>query len=268
MGIKPPALSEDDRLIRPGRAIFATVGLRRVLAPGAIKITQDEFARAVKLEAELWATVYRFMSGEREVVSLPEYDHEEASRLLAASLDEPAIREDLAQFKGHPGGDDFIAAASQAAMFLRPKIPRRVRATWGSPRPVPPGRTELMRWRRVLETVGGPLWAVRQLLAGTLGRDHIEALAAVWPDVLDVVRKAAENARGDLLEEDVAWQPSRRVARQLVVLLGKDPAESPGLVKAMQAAFAQEAKEQAEQRAAVEKQDNRLETPVQRVAAR
>ena len=268
MAIKPPPLSEADRLMRPGRALFAVVGLRRVLAPGALDIKKPEFLQAVKLEPELWATVYRFMAGERETVPLPDYDHEEASTLLAASMDERALTEDLAQFKGHPGGDDFIAAANSAALFLKPRIPRRVRATWGSPKAVPPGRTELMQWRRYLETVGNPLWAVRQLLAATLGREHIEALAEVWPDVLEVIRKAAENARADLLAKDPAWEPSRRVARQLGVLLEKDPTTPPGLLAALQNAFAQEAKEQAQQRAASEKAESGLETPVQRVAAR
>lgn len=266
--MKPAPLDIEARQIRPGRALFAVVGLRRVLAPGSIGITKDEMAKSVKLEEALRETVYDFVAGERDVVPLPKYDHEDVAELMSQSLDEEALREDLAQFKGHPAGDDFIAAANSAALFLKPRLPRRYRETWGSPRPVPPSLTETMKWRRYLETVGNPLWAVRQLLAATLGREHIEALAEVWPDVLQVVREAYENARADAMTKDPAWQPSRRVARQLAVLLDKDPTAPAGLVQALQNAFAQEAKQQAEQRAAAEKQDNRLETSTQRLAAK
>lgn len=265
--MKLQPLPDDERAISPGRMLFGVVGLRRVLAPGALRITKEEFDRAVKLEPELRQVVRDFLDGKTSAEPLPEYDHGDVTKLLFQSLDEAALEDDLRQFKGNPSGDDFIKAASDAATFLKTKAPRRYRITWGGPKAVPPSQAELLPWRRYLETVGNPLWAIRQLLAGTLGRDHIEALSAVWPDVLSSVRRAVEIAKADKLEADSEWQPTRRVARQLAVLLEKDQGAPADLVQAFQNAFLQERKEQQAQKeaqAANSRED--LQTPVQRVA--
>lgn len=265
--MKPQPLPDTERSINIGRALFGVVGLRRVLAPGALRITKDEFDRAIKLEPTLRQVVRDFLDDKRSVEPLPKYDHDAVTGLLFKSLDDTAIQDDLRQFKGNPTGDDFIAAASDAAAFLKTKAPRRYRITWGGPKPVPPSRGELLPWRQFLETVGNPLWAVRQLLASTLGRQHVEALAAVWADVLETVRKAANEAVADKLEADPNWQPSRRVARQLAVLLEQDKGAPADLVQAFQAAFLQERKEQqAQQEAQSANSSEHLQTPVQKVA--
>lgn len=266
--MKPLPLPDQERAITPGRALFGVVGLRRVLAPGALRITKAEFDQSIKLEESLRKAVAAFMDDKRETVPLPEYDHEDVTGLLFKSLDEVALEDDLRQFRGHPSGDEFIKAASDAAAFLKTKAPRRFRMTWGGPKAVPPSRGELFPWRRYLETVGNPLWAIRQLLSATLGREHVEALAAVWPDALKAVRLAAENAKADKLEKDPNWQPTRRVARQLGVLLEKDQGAPADLVQAFQAAFLQERQEQQAQKEATDATRENLETPIQRVAQR
>lgn len=266
--MKPPALSNEERQIKPGRAILAAIGLRRVVAPGPVKITEPEFARGVKLEPELYAVIGRFLDGAREAVPFPEYDHDDVEKMLFRVLNDEDITAKLEQFRGHPGGDDFIAAADQAARFLKTKMPRRMRAAFTGPKPVRPSTAELFTWRRYLETVGNPLWAIRNLLAATLGREHIEALAAVWPDVLAAVRAAAENGIADRLEKNPQFTLTRRQVRQLAVLLAKDPTAPPELVAALQQTFAAEARAAQNTQDTATKPDDKLKTPVQRVAER
>lgn len=266
--MKPPKLTEDQRQLKPGRALFGITGLRRVLAPGALKVTRAEFDKAVKLEPQIWETIYQFLDGETDVVPLPPYDHQDVLTLLTKTLDEQEMEDNLAQFRGHPGGDDFIAAANIAAEYLRTKLPRRMRMTWTGPREVVPSREELYPFRRALEAAGNPLWAIRQLLAGTLGREHVDALAAVWPDVLQVARTAYENAKADHMEQNPQWQPGRRQGRQLAVLLQSDPATPPDLVAELQAAFAAEARDQKRAKDAQEAKERDLETTVQKTATK
>jgi hypothetical protein len=267
---KPPPIDPDKRQIKAGRAILAAVGLRRVLTPGPIEITKDDFRRAVALEQDLRSVVYRFVAGEQEPVPLPGYDHEEAARLLSRTLDAQAVEDDLAQFKDQPGGDDFIAAASMAAEYLRGRIPRRVVVRFAGEKELPIARADLFRWRRSLESTGNPLWAVKQLLSATLGADHVAALAEVWPDVMAVVKRAVEEAKADRLEKDPAFAFTRRQARQLAALLGHDPETPAEVVAEMQAGFVAEAKDRqrAEDARAAQQAAADTQTPTQRLAAK
>ena len=266
--MKRPAFNNEQRQIKPGRAILATIGMRRVLAPGPVKIREPEFDRSVELEPKLHAVIGAFLDGKREAVPFPAYDHADVEAMLFRVLNDEDITAKLAQFRGHPGGEDFISAADQAARFLKTKMPRRMRSTFTGPQPVRPSTAELFTWRRYLETVGNPLWAVRNLLAATLGREHIEALAAVWPDVLGAVRAAAENGIADRLEQDPRFTLTRRQIRQLAVLLEKDPTAPRALVAALQQTFAAEAKAAQNTQDAATPPDDKLKTPVQRVAER
>jgi hypothetical protein len=266
--IKAPPLPENERKIPMGRAVFGVVGLRRVLEPGELKVTRGEFDQAVDLERDLRDVVYRFVAGEKETAeALPTYDHDATLALLFRSMDEGELENNLRQFQGHPQGDEFIRAASEAAAFLKTKAPRRNRATWTTPKPMPPSRAEVGPWRRYLESVGRPLWAVKQLLGMTLAREHVEALAAVWPEVLEVVTKAYEDAKADQLERDPSWQPTRRQGRILSILIGKDPTAPAELIQAFQQAFANERKQQEQQAAQGDAPDSKLSTTVQQVAS-
>lgn len=259
-------LADEERLIKIGRAVFAAVGLRRVLEPGTLRITKEQFARAVKIEPEIYDIVFQFLDGKREAVPLPEYDHDATADLLFRSTDVHDIEDNLAQFRGHPGGDDFLQAAGAARMYLQAKMPRRL-STFHGAKPPKPAPAELIKWRRHLEAVSNPVWAVRQLLAATLGRDHIEALRTVWPDVLQVVQKAADRGMADRLEKDPNYRPERRIARQLAVLLERSDMP-PGFVEALQAEFNRESQGADRPSTPATKPDDRLQTSVQRIAER
>lgn len=259
-------LSDDERIIKPGRALFAATGLRRVLAPDGLKITRDDFSKAAKIEPQIKEIVESFLDDKRENVPIPPYDHDDISNLLFQTMDPEVFTEKMARFKGHPAGDDFFHAADTAVTFLRSKAPRRFRSTFVGPQPVQPSKSELLTWRWYLETVGDPVWAIRQLLAATLGQPNIEALAAVWPDALESARKAAENGIADRLEKNPDLSFTRRQVRQLGVLTGNDPTAPPDVVQMLQTAFAaREQKPQPPPRPSAKPDDSML-TTVQKTA--
>lgn len=268
--MKLPVLEDGARVIKPGRAILATIGVRRVLTPGGIDVTKPEFRRSVTLENRIHAIVNEFLDGKTEHVSLPKYDHDDVSHLLFKTMEPDALAENLAQFRGSPAGEDFIAAADMAVRYLRAHVPLRFRSTFVGPKAIQPSRTELMDWRWLLETIGDPEWALRQLLGAMLTQSSVEALAQVWPDVLQAARMAATEGIADRLAKNPDLALSRRQVRQLGVLTGNDPTAPPELVQALQASFQQEANEQAAAEKAREsaKPDDRLSTSVQRTANR
>lgn len=265
-------LADEDRLIPIGHALFAVVGFKRVYTPGLLRITRADFVAAVKLEPKLYDIVEDFLDGKRDDGEMPPYDHEETSKLLHQQITLEDAANNLTQFQGHPSGDEFAMVATLARQHLAAKIPARMRLPrLGIPaEPAQPSRAELITFRRHVATIEDPAWAVRQLLSATLGRDHIEALRLVWTDVLEVVGKAAMEGCAARLAKDPTYRTSRRVARQLAVLLGKSELDA-GFVRDLQATFAREAAAAAQAqppapRATPAPMDDSNQTIVQRIA--
>jgi hypothetical protein len=260
----------EQRLIKGGRALFAVVGMKRSFAETTdpLRITQGNFEQAAKLEPELHQIVGEFLDGEREPADLPDFDLKDTEELLFRDLTHEAAESKLLPFRGSEIGDDFAAAATSARDYLQAKLPRRMRSirTFGQTQEqAPPSRGELLTFRKHLATVEKPAWAVRNLLAATLGRDHIEALHAVWSDVLDVVRLAAETGIAERLEKDPDFKLSRRVARQLAVLL-EEPSMPDDFVRDLQAMFANEPQAPAPRPTPQKPADEKYQTVVQRNA--
>jgi hypothetical protein len=272
-------LADDQRIIPAGRALFYAVGLRKIYEPGELRITKADLTKAAKLEPQLHKIVREFIDGSRETVPLPTEDYEDTEEILFKKLTAKDIEDNLVQFRGHPSWDDFATIATHAREYLQAKLPRRVRSTedprqtltWRVPQAVPLSRGERLAFRKHLATVQDPTWAVRNLLAATLGREHIEGLTAVWPDVLQTVQAAAETKIADEVTKNPKFTLSRRVARQLGVLLDR-PSVPNTFVQALQAEFAREAEQIAAAKAreaAMKPTDHsKLQTSVQRVAER
>lgn len=232
-------IDDSKRLIKPGRALLAAVGLRRALEPGGLKITKDDFEKSTKIEPKIVEIVNDFLDGKREPSPLPPYKHDEIEDLLFQTMSPETATEKLSRFNGHPAGDDFFAAVKNAVNFLQSKIPRRFRNTFTGPRPVEPSRAELMTWRWYLETVTNPLWAIGQLKSATFSGKTIEALSSEWPDVLQAATRAATQGIADRLEKDKNLSFSRWQIRQLAVLTKNDPTALPHTVQMWQNAYAQ-----------------------------
>lgn len=239
-------IPDEVRKIKVGRALFATVGFRRVYSPGKLRITQKDFLNAVKLEPQLYDIVESFLDGDRDNGAMPEYDHEATKKLLYQQMAPQDALDNLRQFKGHPSGDEFANAATVALKHLQAKIPARMRTPrLGMPaEQAQPSRAELITFRRHVATIEDPTWAVKQLLSATLGRDHIEALSIVWPDVLEAVAEAAKQGIAKRVLKDPAYRTTRRIARQLSVLLNTPDLPQP-FVRLLQATFAREAEQAA-----------------------
>lgn len=261
-------LGDKDRLIKPGRALFSVVGLRRAFDPEPLHITKAQVEQAVKLEPRIHEAIAEFLAGKRESIELPKIDFAQVADLLFHELDPATTETKLAQFKGDEGGDDLAATATAARNYLQTKLPRRMRRAqpFTDPKPAQPSTAEIITFRRHLAAVEDPAWAIRQLLAATLGREHIEALKAVWPDALESARRAAMVAIADQKKAPGYVMP-RRIARQLGVLL-EEPGLPDGFVDLLQQTFANEQKEQSQRPAPTPTPDgSHLETIVQQNSA-
>jgi hypothetical protein len=136
-----------------------------------------------------------------------------------------------------------------------------------NPPPVQPSRAELIQFQKQLATVEDPRWAVRNLLAATLGRDHIEALQMVWDGVLKAAQRAAQLRILDKVTADPKYVLPRRIARQLSVLFGA-PDVPDAFVKDLQKLFTKEQAQAAQASEPAPETDDRLQTTVQRTADR
>ena len=262
-------LRDGERKIKPGRALFGVVGLKRVYSEKPIKITQEQLKAATKIEPAIYDTIHDFFTGKREFSPLPKYDDAETADLIFKQLTAVDAENNLAQFKGDPGGDEFAVIATAARNYLQGVIPRRFERTtgFGAPVKATASTAERLAFARQLATVEQPVWAIQQLLSATLTRNHIDALTAVWPDVLEAAQTAADKEIADRLGKDEFYRPARRVARQLAVLLGR-PDMPNDFVQALQQEFVranEDAKAQAKA-AADPKPDDKLKTNVQRIA--
>ena len=131
------------------------------------------------------------------------------------------------------------ATRKSAAQFLLDKAPAGSRR-YTNPvlariaRQRPPDEGEMRRWARYVQTVENPLSVVDSLENGTLNRQQVEALQAVYPSIYQDIRQKATDeliARGD----DMPYHD--RI--QLGVLLGivADPSMRPASLRLGQRSF-------------------------------
>lgn len=262
-------LRDGERKISPGRALFVTVGLKKIYAPGAVRITQAMLKAATQIEPEIHDIVNQFLDGKREYEKLPDYDHDAVSAFVYRELNEHDALDNIAQFNGHPSGDGFAAVATAAREYLQMAMPKRMAVTvgFGPKMPGKPGKAELFRFRRQFATVEDPRWAIRQLLSATFTGDIRETLAAVWPDALAGALLAAETGIANRVMKNAEWRPSRRIGLQLGILTGK-PMLPSEFVLALQKEFEQGEAPPEQSSDSSTKTGEDVETPVQRIASR
>jgi hypothetical protein len=142
-------LAEADRLIKPGRALFSVVGLKRTLGPAVLSITKAEFAEAAKLEPTLYGAVFEFLDEKRDFEPAPPVDIEEITHLLTRQIAPENATDNLRQFNGHPGGEDLGAIVTAAKLYLTGKLPQRLRTVkgFGGPLPTAITKAEMLKLR-------------------------------------------------------------------------------------------------------------------------
>lgn len=262
-------LLDEARIIKPGRALFAVIGIGRIFGAKPLTVHKQDLDASVKIEPAIHDAIEAFLDGKREADPLPPFDFAATKDLLTRVVPANQAAKNLDQFRGHPGGDEFANIADTARAYLFEKIPRRLqpqKPTFGiPPRDPVPARSELLIFRSFVSAAENPVWAIRQLLAATLSRDHIEALQRVWPDALNVAMTAAQNGIADRLEKDAGYRLPRRIARQLSVLLAVPDVPGP-LVAFLQQTFAIPEASPEKPTPPDSRPDDSLKTPLQKIS--
>jgi hypothetical protein len=110
----------------------------------------------------------------------------------------------------------------RGVQFLSSKLPSRppTGTIPGLQREYEPSDMDISKFERYLQVVENPLSVLDDLQAGTLTRDHVEALAAVYPDLYHRIRnQVVEN----LNEEGMEMAYSRRIQLGILMDLDADP---------------------------------------------
>lgn len=127
-----------------------------------------------------------------------------------------------------------------AIQFLAQKIPKDTSVINfpGMHREYTPSSLELAKFERYLQIIEQPSSILDDLQNGTLTREHVEALAAVYPDMYNRIR-------GEVLQNLQSQESSvpygKKIQIGLLLDIPTDPSLLPGAILNLQAGFTQEA---------------------------
>lgn len=223
-----------------GELLLGAIGINAALRRGALKVTAKHREDALALPMRIRREVRRFLAAtdwDDEKKPLPDFDYKTALEHLSEPMDEVRVEENLSGFEDTDEKLAFAAAYGKAIEYLQTVLPKRSRNTALGPKPYQPSDMELSRFRRALCVIEDPMLVLDDLTEGTLARDEITALAAVYPFLYDTVKGAVQEALVDLRAKrgDKFELPDDR-DKMLQVLL-QTRTFSPELAAEMQRAY-------------------------------
>jgi hypothetical protein len=180
---------------------------------------------------------------ERRQHEAQEREFQQKSANLAAFLSAPKERMAAATgaLAGAPPGvaEALERKAITAAQFLQSKMPGGMKDPLS---PVIKGAVapaEIAKWKRYERAVNDPLTVIEDLKKGTLGREGVEALQAVYPQMYAELAGKVEGEVAELIAKGTP--PTYEQRRTLGMLLGRplDPSLQPRFVGRYQSLFQQ-----------------------------
>jgi hypothetical protein len=135
---------------------------------------------------------------------------------------------------------------ASAAYFLAQKLPtdHASRAVTDSltKRKYEPSSIEISKFEKYLQTIENPLSVIDELNAGTITREHTEALQAVYPDIYDRIRIETME-KIETSKDPIPYQ--KRLNLGILLNIPTDAALVPSNIQGLQAQFKQEEQSQA-----------------------
>lgn len=127
----------------------------------------------------------------------------------------------------------------KAVQFLHSKLPkdRNDMIAIGLRREYQPSSMELAKFERYMQVIEKPTSVLDDLKNGTLTREHVEALKAVYPDMYQRVYDQIMNG---LQNEDLKLSYNQRVQLGMLMDIPTDPSLAPKSVLNLQANFIEE----------------------------
>jgi len=178
-----------------------------------------------------------------------EYDQRKRRVEAIATAPRDALREQAAAMA--PQAPQIqasaLATADRAAQYLTTALPAAVSRGLGPPRP--PSRDEMEKWLRKARVVEDPASVVRDIEAGRLSRDGVDALRTVYPARYAALQRDLMTALAEQAGSPGGIQMPYQDRLQLGLLLDipTDATLDPELMRAVQATYtpAAEAEQQA-----------------------
>jgi len=172
---------------------------------------------------------------------VPPKNRKEAYKNAAANVSNLLVNSDQLMDRAVKAGAALSHAAPQTAeavgrkaitalQFLQSKIPKNPYETIfpsGKTRDYEPSSMELAKFERYVQVVDNPLSVLQDLKAGTLTREHVEALQAVYPDLYSRIQQAVLGELKEADEADISYSKKVQIGMLLNIptdesLLGKN----------------------------------------------
>lgn len=222
-----------------GETLLAAIGLDALLSPEPLRVTAETRREAGRLGATIRKEMRRFLTAanfDRDR-PLPAFKYREALEQLTGELSATHVADKLGALKDETEKMALDAAAGVALTFLRGILPKRSRQTSTGPQTVEPNMADLSAFRRAHAVVNRPLLVLEDLNEGALAGDQVDALAAVYPSLYDVVKQEIFLALADIKAKRPRFELAAKKDKQLQVLL-QTRTWNPELAREMQKAFA------------------------------
>jgi hypothetical protein len=204
---------------------------------------------AARFDAKAEAATTGLLSGKRASVkpAIREDSIRRAERAVQAAKDPEALVSEVASRLADVGADapglasDMQEVAQRAATFLATKAPAKPSGPLGDipalRRPWRPSDVELAKWAAYVRAVESPVSVLDDAASGRLTPEGVEALAAVYPALL-------EDLRGRVLEKLTAHSKalgySQRVSIGQLLGLELDESMRPAFIASVQALHQQQ----------------------------
>jgi len=236
-----------------GSALMAPGATVRRIA--ALEALQERVAGSLEGRAVNWARGAERARRGIARITVPavriadEYDQRKRRVEAIAAAPRDALREQAAAMA--PQAPQIqasaLATADRAAQYLTTALPAAVSRGLGPPRP--PSRDEMEKWLRKARVVEDPASVVRDLEAGRLSRDGVDALRTVYPARYAALQRDLMTALAEQAGSPGGIRMPYQDRLQLGLLLGMptDATLDPELMRAVQATYtpAAEAEQQA-----------------------
>jgi len=210
--------------------MVAALGLDRILNSNP-SFTREAQEASITFPKRARALLLRALSRtepEADDTEAPEFDYDDAKRMLDAGDDEVEKRH-LALFEAVPDDiqDDVQAAASTAIQYLQSVLPRQLLKTTARLAVNHPEPFALDRFTRQWRVAVDPMHAMRAMAEGSLDMVMVDALKGAYPAIYKLIADP-----GGLLDDAIAAMKARRgdrwdvnddQDRQVKILIGADP---------------------------------------------
>jgi hypothetical protein len=179
-------------MIENAEALLAVLGMTPVISHEIETITPEQWRRVLFLEREIDEAAKALVTGKPKPATETEgIDYMSTLHDLSTPYVPHQVEAMLAQLPPwFDSGGPFLVLASRAFDYMGSKLPRQVKKDLTGPEHIEPPARLVERFVSLLEVLDDPVGALRLAANAQLLGTQIEAMEAVFPGVLDYMRKA------------------------------------------------------------------------------